>query len=163
MSVYYKNGDKYFFGNLQPGDAQSTLDFYNENFGKYIKTVKLEKSPSGITGALANGSGFYFYRYNACASLSTNGCIYLAFCPKYNDCKELAETAFDYGENIVDGKKSFAFYTKGEAPYSRWNALTPANRTRTWLKNTCSTQHGYCTKLIEYDGWEIKDDYPIKL
>lgn len=41
---------------------------------------------------------------------------------------------------------------------------TPAygwDETREWLVNKCSSIKGYCTKLIEYDGWEIKDDYPI--
>lgn len=33
---------------------------------------------------------------------------------------------------------------------------------RNWLIEQCKSKKGYCTKLIEYDGWEIKDDYPVR-
>ena len=36
------------------------------------------------------------------------------------------------------------------------------NRDR--MKNECkSGVKGYCTRLIEFDGWEIRNDYPIRL
>ncbi len=36
------------------------------------------------------------------------------------------------------------------------------------IKNICKNNEGYsrdqcCTKLIQLDGWEIKDDYPLKI
>lgn len=55
-------------------------------------------------------------------------------------------------------KTSFSFYMTGNAPsYGMSN-----NRDR--IKNECKTgKKGYCTRLIEFDGWEIRNDYPIRL
>lgn len=34
---------------------------------------------------------------------------------------------------------------------------------RTQLLNECKSNQLYCSGLLMYDGWEIKDDYPYKL
>ncbi|MBR1754775.1 type II secretion system protein, partial [bacterium] len=36
------------------------------------------------------------------------------------------------------------------------------NGTRSKLLSRCNAIGGYCAKLLEYDGWEFKDDYPYK-
>lgn len=158
QSVYYKNGDQYYWGTLVALNPQSTLDFYNENFGKFITTTEVEKSKYGITAALPNGSGFYFYRWSNQAE--TSGRTYLTFCPYYKDCRELAATAAPIpGEQISDGKKTFSFYLSGRPPtmgrFGAWDG------TRERLVEECKSSYkGLCTKLIEYDSWEIKNDYP---
>ena len=152
--VEYEQGTDLFWGTLVAKDPESTFDFYNETYGKYVRTMKVEKSQYGITGALQNGSGFYFYRTAGQPDLS--GCIYLIFCPYYKDCKQLADNGqFGDSETISDGKKTFGFWANGAPPTYSWNG------TREWLMQRCSTwQKGFCTTLIRYDGWEIKDDYP---
>ena len=35
--------------------------------------------------------------------------------------------------------------------------------TRTYVKNSCANDGYYCTYLLQLDGWEFKDDYPLKL
>ncbi len=152
--VEYEQGTDLFWGTLVAKDPESTFNFYNETYGKYVRTMKVEKSQYGITGALQNGSGFYFYRRMGQAESS--GQTYLIFCPYYKDCKQLASgDEFDGSETLADGKKTFGFYLAGNAPEYGWNG------TREWLHEKCSTnQKGYCTTLIQYDGWEIKNDYP---
>lgn len=154
--VYNQNGTENYWGSLVALDAQSALDFYNENFGKFIKTTEVKKSKYGIVGALPSGSGFYFYRWDNSADPSTSSRTYLTSCPYYKDCIELGETAAPIqGEHIVDGKKTFAFYLSGKAPSYGWDG------TREYLLKKCSgTVKGFCTKLIEFDGWEISKDYP---
>ncbi len=155
LNVYNENGTYDYWGTLVALDSQSALDFYNENFGKFITTTEVKKSQYGIVGALPSGSGFYFYRWDGISDTSSR--TYLIFCPYYKDCVELGETAKPKaGESIVDGKKTFTFYLNGNAPTSGWDG------TRDDLIQKCSKENskGYCTKLIEFDGWEIKDDYP---
>lgn len=152
--VYNENGTENYFVSLVALDAQSAFDFYNETFGKFITTTEVKKSNYGIVGALPSGSGFYFYRWNG--EYETSGRTYLTFCPYYNDCVELAQNAAPVaGEGIVDGKKSFAFYLTGKAPTYNWNG-----KRETLLEKCSSGVKGYCTKLIEFDGWEISKDYP---
>ncbi|MBP3924453.1 type II secretion system protein [bacterium] len=150
-----EQGTDSFFGTLVAKDPDSAFDFYNETFGKYIRTIKVEKSQFGITGAMQNGSGFYFYRTTGQSEGSAY--TYLIFCPYYKDCKQLADSGrVESSEGLSDGKKTFGFYTKGSAPNAHWDG------TREWLLESCTTggRKGYCTTLIQYDGWEIKDDYP---
>mgnify|MGYP004453542675 FL=1 len=157
ISVNNQNGYENYWGTLVAGDADSALQFYKENFGNYIQTTEIQKSKYGIVASLKNGSGFYFYRWNGQAE--TSGGTYLTFCPYYKDCIELADRAnLVPGEQISDGKTSFSFYMTGKAPeYGVGN-----NRDR--MKNECkSGAKGYCTRLIEFDGWEIRNDYPIRL
>ncbi len=134
-------------------DPEAALNAYNETFGKYVRTMKVEKSRYGITGALQNGSGFYYYHFTRPNESVRN---YLIFCPYYKDCKQLADNGpFEDSETISDGKKTFGFWIAGNTPTYAWDG------TREWLMQKCSTwQKGYCTTLIQYDGWEIKDDYP---
>ena len=53
-------------------------------------------------------------------------------------------------------------------PY--YNNNTDENwNNREYLLNTCKQKgseigsSGVCTRLIEFDGWEIRDDYPFKI
>jgi hypothetical protein len=52
-------------------------------------------------------------------------------------------------------------YDKGLEPYKEGLA---ANFTRETLVNNCqnSNTRNFCTALIQYEGWKIPDDYPIK-
>ena len=111
LDVYNENGTENYWGSLVALDPESTLNFYNENFGKFIKTTEVKKSKYGIVGALPSGSGLYFYRWDNTADTSAR--TYLTFCPYYKDCVELGETAAPIqGEHIVDGKKNIRFLSK---------------------------------------------------
>lgn len=137
-------------GNPEAANPDEMLEYYKMNWGKMIKTIELEKTNYGIIGALANGSGFYIYRSDA------NNADYLIFCPSYKYCKEFSKTVSSFvGEYLPDGKNTFNLYVDGTMPIYNWDG------TREFLLNKCaSNAKGYCSKLIEYDEWEIKDDYP---
>lgn len=144
-----ENGNS-FAGTPAPVNPDDMLEYYKMNWGKMIKTIELQKTNYGIVGALANGSGFYLYRS------SENATDYLIFCPSYRYCKEFSKTvSWGVGEYLPDGKNTFNLYVSGTMPEYNWDG------TREFLLNKCaSNAKGYCSKLIEYDEWEIKDDYP---
>ena len=54
--------------------------------------------------------------------------------------------------------KSLSFF-----PEIRFERLLQENITREELLEDCKSFGGYCTYLIMYDGWEIKNDYPYRL
>ena len=71
------------------------------------------------------------------------------------------------GSNII-GVDVFSYYlnTSGAAKTNFWG-LTGTNVSRENLLNDtrgCNRDGSgqYCGALIQYDGWEIKDDYPYK-
>lgn len=37
------------------------------------------------------------------------------------------------------------------------------NSTRTDIRNNCINHPGHCSRLLQYDGWEFKNDYPYRL
>ncbi len=66
------------------------------------------------------------------------------------------------------GRDVFAFYLckEGSSEFPKLYAYgNNYNRDRETLKSLClsNTFHQSCTGLLEYDGWEFKDDYPIRL
>ncbi len=75
------------------------------------------------------------------------------FCVNYKDCKEITDDAQGWNK-AADGKRKFHFHETGVSLIS--------TQTREELKENCADVHYNCADLIQYDGWEIKDDYPIK-
>ena len=73
----------------------------------------------------------------------------------------LSSTDGVYADPIIDSIPHFNTILHNTIPwddglknYTREKSLQQCKTDRTW---------GYCTHLIELDGWEIKDDYPYKL
>ncbi len=151
---------------IGPDDA---IKCYEDYLMPYIKTVNLEKSKCGVIATFSNGSAVYMYG-RSCHGVENPANVptintflsYLLFCPYYNDCKKLNLNCSTPGENYSDGTKIFVFYSSaGNTPS---HALTYNNNySREYLLELCGkTSPGYCSTLIERDGWEIKDDYPYK-
>ncbi len=72
----------------------------------------------------------------------------------------------DYSSDGEGEEKQFA-----EAPHFNTLGNTLTNYapdifpmyTRTYVKNSCASTGSLCTYLVQLDGWEFKDDYPLKL
>ena len=126
-------------------------NWYNTSIGKYIQAVKKEQDGSYLDVAFNDGSGFNAY----IASANT---IYFFYCTEYKYC---APESFD-------GKRTFVFQlTNGEfGPYGMGNndreeVLKACKYGNTDDPNISSKgRRHYCARLIQMDGWEIKDDYP---
>ena len=108
--------------------------FYKQYWFPYIKTINMTKLNKGLLVEYSNGTGAYFQRVAVCES-TVDCSSHIVFCPEYKWCK-------------------FVFWTEGTVP--RRTGIT-----REQLLNSCKSSNKYlCSSLIEYDGWEIKDDYP---
>ena len=130
-----------------PDDMEN---FYNTYWRPYIKTLNLKKLERGILVEYANGTGAYFQRVAVCEP-TVDCSSHIVFCPEYKWCKDIDKSN---AASNTDGKHTFVFWTEGTVP--RRTGIT-----REQLLNSCKSSNKYlCSSLIEYDGWEIKDDYP---
>ena len=170
MSVV-ENTEEGFAGALENVSTLSTsnqeiMDWYNEYLGKYIKTTKLSKINDGIIGALADGSGFVII-YSG----------HSTFCPVYEKCEQSLKNVSNSGLTLftskMDGKNTFGFILRGNGSFKTYDVCWDGTREGAIKlgspscsygdadKYGCADKHKLCSKLIEIDGWEIKDDYPI--
>ncbi len=160
--VQIDNGDN-FYGELEPANPESAENFYKKYFAPYIKTIKTEQDGHGMIASFANGSAVYFFRRTGCSELGSDlprgTCTYLVFCPLYKDCKNLDKGSGAVGaEVLTDGAKTFTFYMAGDTPKNLWT-----DGKRETILGLCRRYPGYCSALIEHDGWIIKEDYPYKI
>lgn len=160
-----ENGDlKYWDYPTEDNSVEATKKFYDKYLAKYLSTTKISEdssesvdndgNPTGhmnnfLTVYLADGSAFY---------MRASQGIDIIFFPEAKNIKYgvTHRTGFAFNFNKADtvGTKSYV------EPYTfQWDG------TREGLKNHerygCNKKHvNFCAKLIQYDGWEIKDDYP---
>ncbi len=149
---------------MPPQSAIKNSSEYEKWFDKYLaKNFKIiSKKHLGTTYyeiGLADGSGFVTY-----ASGTTN--IFFFFCTELKYC----------GAERYDGNTSFLFSLGNINNKIKFftSHLVNQNMTREELLEQCkygnldnpdvsiSDKRHACTRLIEIDGWEIKDDYPWK-
>ena len=139
-------------------NGADTEKWYNETIGKYIQSISkgVTKDNKGISVAFNDGSGFDAY-------IQYTTQINIFFCTDYKYCRH-------YGEGNFDGKHGFLFTIN----QGKFYASLPGhqNSTREQLLNGCKygntdnasvsskDRRHACARLIQFDGWEIKDDYP---
>ncbi len=148
------------FSNDMINNEDNTYKWFADNIWKYINTLDKEKKGGKyIAAAFNDGSGFR-------ARTATTNTIYITFCTSYKYCENITAS----GEDMMDGRRQFLFsLTNGKFITSASNFH---KYTREELLDSCKygnadnpevsikgKRHA-CTRLIEYDGWEIKKDYP---
>ncbi len=133
-----------------------TVEFMNTYFLPYMKYIKTEPSSSqnGIRVTLLDGSYFSFsvtqdggdivYYINGKTEINPRNKFQYQFTKKK-----------DIGTNDVNS----ASYIE---PYIfRWNgSVNHLKNGNTWACKKGCTNCGYCTKLIQLNGWKIPKDYP---
>lgn len=149
-------------------DGDSMFNWWNKYLNGYFNGKKVEKTSDGLFVTVADGSGFGFY--NTCGTSST--CNHIVYCVDYKSCKKYIENNNGKIYNYpLDGKNTFLFAmgNKHIIPYSINDSggSTEEEGDRNKLLRggyygCANTYKAYCAALIQYDGWEIKDDYPIK-
>lgn len=128
--------------------------WYDNNLGKYLnsisKSVKTsyvdtsDRDESRYTIALNDGSGF-------CGYIVSEKKIYIFYCTEFKYC----------APESYDGKKTFLFNIENGRFYSgSANYLQTRAQILDKCKNSKKGHCHQCAKLIQQDGWEIKDDYP---
>ena len=136
-------------------------NWYLEHLDKHIKSYQKKASSNDINYNVifADGSGFNAY-------VAGSNQIYFFYCTNFKYCNTEKER--------YDGVQSFLFTI---CKYKNKYQLVASdcnyqNKTREELLDLClkgnsdnadiysqGRRHA-CTRLIQYDGWEIKDDYP---
>jgi hypothetical protein len=136
------------------------LEWWNVNMAPYLKTAgEPVKMTRGILAPLLDGGGYYIQNTsnsNPPPGPSNPSCmIYPTYCINFKECLDNEPYAF----GNVNAKSTFFLTLSGggrhDANYNDREALLNA------CENTPMIyKRFYCTDLIIYDGWEIKDDYP---
>jgi hypothetical protein len=117
-----------------------------------MKTVVVEKGTRGLLVGFQDGAGMYIQKESAVAGTSD---VYVMFCVEYKKCKEL--DGLSGARTKTDGKSTFVFWFQGETARNNSSVL---GYKREDLLNGCISNKYYCSRVLQYDGWEIKDDYP---
>lgn len=129
-------------------NSNKVMQWWIQNLGKEVKTVSSYKNGSDVCYGLADGSGF-------CVIVNRTA-MHFIFCPEAKGCSDKYEEV----NSVVDGKNSFLFSIEGGKFISSYKGFH--TYTRDELLDDCkiSFHKHACTRLIEVDGWQIKDDYP---
>lgn len=154
-----ESGERLSFSDNVFDDGTETLKWYNETIGKYLNTTDkktLTTTRKHLQVAFNDGSGFVSYITNE----PNKPTMFIFYCTEYKYC---ARESFD-------GRRTFLFSLSGGKLYT--SLADTQNKNREYLLTKCkygnyegTSSEGRrhtCTRLIEYDGWQIKDDYPWK-
>jgi prepilin-type N-terminal cleavage/methylation domain-containing protein len=136
-----------------PDFAAQWLEY---RYKPYLKDFNVEKTAQGAILKFQDGSAVYFHK-GADDGREGSWEFYI-FCVDYKECKK------NYGKSVVfgdeNGKSVFPFDSNG-AGYA-W--ALPLETRDSFKEKYCSGPGNTwgCASLIMRDGWEFKDDYPIK-
>ncbi len=132
-------------------------NFFNRYLKKYLKYYSYEK---GLNTSDENGNTIF----------KTNRIIFHDGTIAYLNAGSCYDLIFDANGDKKPNKKGqdqFAFYI---CPYDKTNKLNPnekittssyANsKTREQAYELCKKNGYYCTRLLQIDNWEFKNDYP---
>lgn len=131
------------------------LAFYERYLAKYLKLIA-EPKDGELLIALSDGSTM---------SMRIGYCLDMHF--DYNGKKgvnTLGVDKFDFLLCTEEGYNAGLSRNRQnpfDAYFPPYCARTGCSRTQ--LLNECKSNPLYCSGLLMYDGWEIKDDYPYKL
>lgn len=166
-----ENGDmKYWYQDLpsfltQGDDGQWTsegLVWFNKYIGKYMPISKVSPSPIRTPMFYLNdGSVFLFMNEGTTRD-------YFFYTKDPGKCLKQFGGNTSEARKAAVGKCAFAFIfdptsfnehkNKGLEPYAYgWNGTTDE------LYQNCKSDGGFCTKLIQINGWKIPKDYPHKV
>ena len=130
--------------------------FFKEYLGPYIKYLSLEMTDEFVYPLKL------VFSDGTCAYLKNGG--YIDFVFDINCNKKPNKYGYDRFYYSLSIKKNNA--GKYFAPF--YKTITTENwNDRNWLLENCAIisgdSSGACARLIEYDGWQIKEDYPHKI
>ena len=146
------------FSDLNSADIRAyngadELVFFNRYWAPYIKTTSVEALNKGVLAKLPDGTAIYLFRdCNYDSDVYT--CQMLTFCTKAKYCEGIDPVANSKASFLNDTRHRFLFFTTGPINWYSSN--------RSGALNGCTRGQNYkgCGELIQYDGWQIKDDYP---
>lgn len=169
------------FGDVQTWDRDientnidGVYNWFNKYIGSSISGYTSEKVNNGILVKLSDGTALMMY------STGSRLSPHIVFCTEYKYCKK---SLSDYNNsisiaNIIDGKNLFLFYIPLIDGFDRFGEFAPYyyplenKKTEDILlngngannpDNSCAGKYKYyCAGLIEYNGWKIPKNYPVR-
>ena len=139
---------------------EEAIEKFNKYIGKHLEIIKTDIGQNGtFLVYLKDGSilsvRYWLYDYgfyiNKNAIINEKpGINYFRF--RFNAKLPAGQ---DLGKNRDFGKGTFEPY------YRNWNG-TREQLVSGDLYSCDGNEPAYCAKLIQYDGWQIKDDYPLR-
>lgn len=161
-----ENGEYQYWTYPEENDAEGIKNFYQKYFAKYLITTNVSNlnkmntdNDGNPTGEIYNSIIVYFSDGSAMIMRSSGG-IDISFKPiaSKTDEKSTQRNSFSFNFNKINSTGNKAFIE----PYSAgWDGTREnlINHARYGCRKKSPT-YMYCTKLLQLDGWEIKDDYP---
>lgn len=148
------NQNDIYFPDDAVNNAAKTLEFFNTYFAKNLSIIKTETSGSFIKVYLNDGTCFF-------SAIQSNRYMNYFY---FTDASKCTSVKFD-------GKTSFMFQMNNIGFVASHHPSV--NYTRSQLRDFCANpqtidsgnenKRHMCTKLIQVDGWRIKDDYPVRI
>lgn len=142
--------------NFQANNPDDAIEQFNKYYTPFINISRVEKGTKGAFGYLHDGTAFYFRKTAATPETTPWANTYLFLCINHKVCENYDENDLFYHQ----GKDVFTLYASGKVPAYIFKF---ADRNR--IISGCADKRDIeaCSALIFLDGWQIKDDYPIKL
>ena len=143
------------------GSGENLQKWFNKTIGQYVQTISQKTQNRMFSAAFSDGSGFDAYT-------SDTNRTFIFYCIDYKYCKVPQNASA--GEGNFDGKRSFLFTIQNGKLYTSLpsyygyprEALLDAckyGNTEDADVSSYGRRHA-CTRLIQFDGWEISKDYP---
>jgi len=158
-----QNGEiKYWESENLGFNPDNTLGWYEKYLQPYMNIIGTEKTSDGALVKQSDGSAFGIY-------MTPNGTPHIIYCVEYKACNNYIENSDNklYDGANFDGKNTFLFVIENNQLYTYGGdgSLTRDEliNDNTYRGYGCSKGYKvYCAALIQHDGWQIADDYPVK-
>ena len=157
-----QNGEYQYWDEIRPATLNSDMvyNWYQRYLADYLKSKDVTKTADGILVTNTDGSAFGLY--NPSSSIVS---IHVVFCPEYKGCKNFLNANNNKIFGSLDGKNTFLFHIGGGnmRAYGINENITREQAKDSGGMYACSQSYkAYCSALIQMDGWQISDDYPVK-
>lgn len=148
--------------------ADEVIEWFNTYIGKHLQVLKIEKGSVHVIAGTRDG--FFVYLKDGSILFVPTFIYDITFYTnqKAVDNPQLGINQFPFRFNPVlstGQPEKGNEYTQKETfePYANdWDGTREDLLSHSTFG--CKKDGGsFCTKLIQYDGWQIKDDYPFKL
>ncbi len=133
-----------------------TVEFMNTYFLPYMKYIKAvpSNSQNGMAITLLDGSMFSF-------SIDGNGADIEYYVNGKNEINTRNLFQYQFTKRKADGTDDVNSSSYIEPYVFMWNGTVEHLKNgNTWACKKGCTNCGYCTKLIQLNGWKIPKDYP---
>lgn len=151
--------------------TEDLLEWYNTYLGKHIKSTKVithakeDYNTEGILVYLADGSilripnyiyDINFFTDSKALKNKEYGKNYFIF--RFNPYPLSHQVETDYKNTLGKGFEPFSWQWDG----TREGLIEGKDAGAKYGCSQTASLKNYCAKLIQYEGWKIPDDYPIK-